>query len=32
MDLERYGIKPTPLGGQEVTNEMVNRIRDEMGI
>ena len=32
MDLERYGIKPTPPSGQVVTNEMVNKIRDELGI
>ena len=32
MDLERYGIKPTPPTGNMVTNETVNRIRDELGI
>jgi hypothetical protein len=32
MDLERYGIKPTPPTGHVVTNEMVNKIREELGI
>lgn len=31
-DLERYGIKPFPLSDYVVTNEMVNKIRDELGI
>jgi hypothetical protein len=31
-DLERYGIKPTPSSDYVVTNEMVNNIRDELGI
>ncbi len=32
VDLERYGIRPTPSGGGVVTNEMVNKIRDELGV
>ena len=31
MDLERYGIKPTPPSGYEVTHEMMNQIREELG-
>ncbi len=31
-DLERYGIKPFPLSDYVVTNEMVNEIREELGI
>ena len=31
-DLERYGIKPTPPSDYVVTNEMVNKMRDELGI
>ncbi len=31
-DLERYGIKPFPLSDYVVTNEMVNKIREELGI
>ena len=31
-DLERYGIRPFPPRGNVVTNEMVNKIRDELGI
>ena len=31
-NLERYGIKPIPAGGNPVTNEMVNQLREEMGI
>ena len=30
--LAKYGIKPTPSRGYVVTNEMVNKIRDELGI
>ena len=32
VDLERYGIKPTPSGGGVVTSEMVNKLIDELGI
>ena len=32
VDLERYGIKPTPISDYVVTNEMINKIRDELGI
>ena len=32
VDLEQYGIRPIPAGGNLVTNEMVNQIRDELGI
>lgn len=32
VDLERYGIRPTPSEGGVVTNEMVNKIRDELGV
>ncbi len=32
VDLERYGIRPLPSRGVVVTNEMVNEIRDELGI
>ena len=31
MDLERYGIKPFPPSGYVVTNEMINKIREELG-
>ena len=31
-DLECYGIKPIPHSNYVVTNEMVNKIRDELGI
>ena len=31
-DLERYGIKSTRGGGRVVTNEMVNKLRDELGV
>ena len=31
-DLERYGIKPIPSGDYVVSNELVNKIRDELGI
>lgn len=31
-DLGRYGIKPFPPGDYVVTNEMVNEIREELGI
>ncbi len=30
--LERYGFKPIPAGGNPVTNEMVNELREELGI
>ena len=30
--LAKYGIKPSPSRGCVVTNEMVNKIRDELGI
>lgn len=30
--LARYGIRPLPQRGGVVTNELVNRIRDEEGI
>ena len=32
VDLERYGIKPTPSRGGVVTSEMVNKLLDELGI
>ena len=32
VDLERYGIRPLPSRGVIVTNETVNKIRDELGI
>jgi hypothetical protein len=32
VDLEKYGIRPIPAGGKLVTNEMVNQLRDELGI
>jgi hypothetical protein len=32
VDLERYGIKPFPPSGYVVTNEMINKLRDELGI
>lgn len=32
VDLERYGIRPLPSRGVVVTNEMVDKIRDELGI
>lgn len=31
-DLEQYGFKVIPSGGNLVTNDMVNKIRDELGI
>ena len=31
-ELERYGIKPTPSSGGVVTNEVVNKLRDELGV
>ena len=31
VDLECYGIKPTPAGGRVVTNEEMNKIREELG-
>lgn len=30
--LERYGFRPIPAGGNPVTNEMVNELREELGI
>ena len=27
-----YGFKPIPAGGYAVTNELVNELRDELGI
>ncbi len=30
--LAKYGITPIPAGGTPVTNEMVNEIREELGI
>lgn len=32
VDLEQYGFKVIPSGGNLVTNDMVNKIRDELGI
>ena len=32
VDLERYGIRPIPAAGCVVTNEMVNDLREELGI
>ena len=32
VDLEQYGFKTLPSRGVVVTNEMVNEIRDELGI
>ena len=32
VDLEAYGFKLIPSGGNLVTNEMVNEMRDELGI
>jgi hypothetical protein len=32
VDLEQYGIKSIPPSGYIVTNEMVNKIRDDLGI
>ena len=32
VDLERYGIKPTPSRGGVVTSEVVNKLLDELGI
>lgn len=32
VDLEQYGFKLIPAGGNVVTNEMINRIRDDLGI
>ena len=32
VDLEHYGIRPLPSRGVVVTNEIVNKIRDELGI
>ncbi len=31
-DLEQFGIRPFPHRGGVVTNETVNKIRDELGI
>ncbi len=30
--LAKYGIRPIPAGGNLVTNEIVNEIREELGI
>ena len=32
VNLECYGIRPLPSRGVVVTNEMVNKIRDDLGI
>ena len=32
VDLEQYGFKVIPAGGNVVTREMVNKIRDELGV
>ena len=32
VDLEQFGIKTIPPGRYIVTNEMVNKIRDDLGI
>ena len=32
IDMERYGFKVIPPGGNLVTNEMVDELRDELGI
>lgn len=32
VDLEQYGFKVIPAGGNVVTNEMVNKIRDDLEI
>ncbi len=32
VDLEQYGFKLIPISDYVVTNEMVNEIRDELGI
>ena len=32
VDLEQYGFKPLPAGDYVVTNEMVNKWREELGI
>ena len=29
---ERYGFRPIPAGGAVVTNELVNKIRDDLGV
>ena len=29
---ERYGFRPIPAGGAMVTNEVVNKIRDDLGV
>ena len=31
IDLERYGIKPTPPSGRVVTREMMDQAREELG-
>ena len=28
----RYGFRPIPAGGAVVTNEVVNKIRDDLGV
>ena len=30
--LHRYGFNPIQAGGSPVTNEMVNKLRDQLGI
>ena len=32
VDIEKFGFKVIPSGGNLVTNEMVNELRDELGI
>ena len=32
VDLEQYGFKVIPAGGNVVTNEMINKIRDDLGV
>ena len=32
VELERYGIRPLPSRGVVVTNDLVNKIRDGLGI
>ena len=29
---ERYGFRPIPAGGAVVTNEVVDKIRDDLGV
>ena len=30
--LDRYGFNPIPAGGAPVTNDLVNKLREELGI